>query len=140
LGGAPFTDILKTSGNSWAETDTKSGEAKFEAEKGDRKGPITLGLAGAKRIGDKEARLAVVGDSDFASNGYITFYGNRDLFLNTVNWLAQDEDLISIRPKSATNRNIAMNEAQQNTFWLLAVLFMPVAAVGAGAYIWWKRR
>ena len=133
-------DILKTSENSWAETDTKSGQASLDESKGDKKGPITLGVAASKKVGEKEARLAVLGDSDFATNASIRFLGNKDLVLNTVNWLAQDEDLISIRPKTATNRSIAMTEAQQSTFKWLTMLFMPLAAIGAGAYIWWNRR
>ncbi|MGH9937742.1 MAG: GldG family protein [Blastocatellia bacterium] len=133
------TELLKTSDNSWAETELKGNEAKFDEGK-DIKGPISLGVAASKKMGDKEARLVVIGDSDFASNQYIRIMANGDLFFNTVNWLAQDEDLISIRPKSATNRSIAMTEAQQSTFWWLTVLFMPLAAIGAGGYIWWKRR
>lgn len=138
-GEALFTELIKTSDNSWGETELKNNEAKFDAGK-DTKGPISLGVAETKKIGDKEARLVVIGDSDFATNRYIRLLGNGDLMFNTVNWLAQDEDLISIRPKSASNRSITMTEAQQSTFWWLTVLFMPLAAVGAGAYIWWKRR
>jgi ABC-type uncharacterized transport system involved in gliding motility auxiliary subunit len=133
------TELLKTSENSWAETELKGNEAKFDEGK-DTKGPISLGVAATKKIGDKEARLVVIGDSDFASDGYIRSYGNGDLFFNTVNWLAQDEDLISIRPKSATNRSIAMTQAQQTTLKWLIVLFMPLAVIGSGFYIWWTRR
>jgi len=138
-GEVSSTELLKTSENSWAETELKGNEAKFDEGK-DTKGPISLGVAASKKTGDKEARLVVIGDSDFASNQYIRIMANGDLFFNTVNWLAQDEDLISIRPKSATNRSIVMTEAQQSTFWWLTVLFMPLAAIGAGAYIWWKHR
>ncbi len=138
-GGISSTELLKTSENSWAETELKGDEAKFDEGK-DTQGPISLGVAATKSLGDKEARLVVIGDSDFANNQYIRIMANGDLFFNTVNWLAQDEDLISIRPKSATNRSIAMTEAQQSTFWWLTVMFMPLAAIGTGAYIWWKRR
>jgi ABC-type uncharacterized transport system involved in gliding motility auxiliary subunit len=134
-----FTEILKTSEASWAETDLKGNEAKFDEGK-DTKGPISLGVAASKKIGDKESRLVVIGDSDFATNGYSRLAGNADLFLNAVNWLAQDEDLISIRPKSATNRSVTMTESQQRWLFWLTVLLMPLAVIGAGAYVWWKRR
>jgi ABC-type uncharacterized transport system involved in gliding motility auxiliary subunit len=91
-------------------------------------------------VGEKEARLVVIGDSDFANNNYVRLAGNGDLFLNTVNWLAQEEDLISIRPKSPTNRSVTMTESQQRTFFLLVVLLMPLTVIGIGAYVWWKRR
>lgn len=132
-------DILNTSEQSWGETSLQGGEAKFD-EGQDKQGPVTLGIASTKKVGEKEARLVVIGDSDFADNNYARLAGNGDLFLNTVNWLAQEEDLISIRPKSATNRMVTMTEGQQRTFFLLVVLIMPLAVIGAGAFIWWKRR
>lgn len=132
--------ILNTSEASWAETELKGNEAKFDEGK-DKKGPVCLGVALTKTASEnKTARMVVIGDSDFASNNYIIKAGNGDLFLNTVNWLAEDEDLIAIRPKSPTNRSVTLSESQQRTLFLLTVLIMPLAVIGAGAWIWWKRR
>ena len=50
--------------------------------------------------------MAAFGDSDFASNGFLGFQGNRDFLLNTVAWLAQDVDLISIRPKEPDDQQL----------------------------------
>jgi len=133
------TDLLNTSEASWAEVDLKGDRVTFDQGK-DTKGPISLGIAASKKMGDKEARLVVIGDSDFASNGHVGQAGNGNLFLNTINWLAQDEDLISIRPKSPTNRSVSMTSSQQSTFWWLSVIFMPLAVIGSGIYVWWKRR
>lgn len=132
-------ELLKTSERSWGETALKGDDAKFD-EGQDNEGPVTLGITSTRKIGEKEARLVVIGDSDFANNNYVRLAGNGDLFLNTINWLAQEEDLISIRPKSATNRSVTMTESQQRTFFLLVVLIMPLAVIGIGAYVWWKRR
>jgi ABC-type uncharacterized transport system involved in gliding motility auxiliary subunit len=60
--------------------------------------------------------------------------------MNSANWLAQDEELISIRPKNPTDRKVTMTASQQNTFFWLSLVFMPVAVIGSGVYIWWKRR
>ncbi len=133
------TEILKTLEDTWAETEFKGEESKYDEGK-DIQGPVSIGVAASKKVGDKEARLVVIGDSEFAANNPIRFNSNGSMFFNTVNWLAQDEDLISIRPKSATSRSLVMTAAQQTTFWWLAVLFMPLAAIGAGVYIWWNRR
>jgi ABC-type uncharacterized transport system involved in gliding motility auxiliary subunit len=133
------TELLKTSDNSWGETELKGQEAQFDEGK-DKKGPITIGAAASKKIGDKEARLVVIGDSDFATNTYARLQRNGDLFMNTINWLAQDEDLIAIRPKSPTDRRVTMTETQQNLFFWITLLIIPGAVVGSGAYIWWKRR
>jgi gliding motility-associatede transport system auxiliary component len=140
-GGA--TPLLTTSENSYAkEKITPGQQIKFEPGK-DQKGPLTIGAAASKSVdGKKEARLVVIGDSDFATNGVfrVQSFRNADLFLNSVNWLAEDEDLISIRPKSVTNRSVTMSESQQRTFLLLSAALMPLAVIGSGIYIWWKRR
>ena len=87
--GTSPTELMKTSEESWAETDAASGNVKFDEGK-DRKGPIVLGVAANKSEGDKEARLVVIGDSDFASNQFFGIQRNGDLFMNSVNWLAQE--------------------------------------------------
>ena len=72
-------------------------------------GPVSLGATVTEEIKDAkapepkkdgeskkvEARLAVIGDSDFVTNSLLGVQGNRDLFLNTLNWLSQQENLIS---------------------------------------------
>ena len=74
-----------------------------------------------------ETRVAAIGDSDFASNGWLGVQGNRDLFLNTVGWLSQQENLISIRPRDPEDRRLTMSaQAQRNVKWL-ALLVIPVA-------------
>jgi ABC-type uncharacterized transport system involved in gliding motility auxiliary subunit len=137
--GASPTDLMKTSEESWAETEAASGNVKFDEGK-DKKGPITLGVAASKTEGDKEARLVVIGDSDFASNQFFGIQRNGDLFMNSVNWLAQDEDLISIRPKNPADRKVSMTESDQNQLFWIALVLMPLATLGSGVYIWWRRR
>ncbi len=138
-GGVSATDILKTTENSWAVAELKGDQVKIDESK-DKKGPISVGVAASKRLGDKEARLVVIGDSDFASNRYVGRGANGDLFLNTINWLAQEEDLISIRPKSTTSRSVTMTEGQQRLFFWFAVALLPLLVMGTGTYVWWKRR
>ncbi len=137
-GDVTITELLKTSEASFGETELQGNAAKLDEGK-DAKGPLTLGVAAMKKVGTKEARLVVIGDSDFASNAYQRNAANGDMFVNCVNWLAEEEDLISIRPKKQTNRDVNMSTTAQNLlFWL--TFFMPLAIVGFGLSIWWKRR
>ena len=70
-----------------------------------------------------EGRVVAIGDADFASNSLLGFQGNQDFFLNTVAWLAEDADLISIRPKEPENQAMFLSrQAQQNVAWLALVL------------------
>jgi ABC-type uncharacterized transport system involved in gliding motility auxiliary subunit len=87
-----------------------------------------------------EARLAVFGDSDFAANGAIGIQGNSDLALNTINWLAQQDALIAIRPREPEDRRITLTADQQMRINLIALLIIPGIVLGTGVYTWWNRR
>ena len=87
-----------------------------------------------------QTRVVVVGDSDFATNGVLGTQGNRDLFLNTVNWVAQQENLIAIRPKQAGDRRVTMTEDQQRRVLYLSVLGLPLAVAALGFWTWSRRR
>jgi ABC-type uncharacterized transport system involved in gliding motility auxiliary subunit len=66
--------------------------------------------------------------------------GNSDLFLNTVNWLAEQENLIAIRPKEAADRRLTMTAGQQDLVFWLSVVVIPMAVFATGIYGWWRRR
>ena len=87
-----------------------------------------------------ETRVAVIGDSDFAGNSFLGFLGNRDLFLNTINWLAQQENLIAIRPREPDDRRITLTAAQQRNALWIALLIIPGGVGALGVYTWWGRR
>jgi ABC-type uncharacterized transport system involved in gliding motility auxiliary subunit len=87
-----------------------------------------------------EARVVVFGDSDFAGNGVASFAGNRDLFMNTIGWLSQQENLISIRPKEAEDRRLTMTASQQNIIVLSTLFGIPAIVLITGVWSWWRRR
>ena len=87
-----------------------------------------------------EARLAVFGDSDFAANGSLGIQGNRDLVLNAINWLAEQENLISIRPREPEDRRITVTADQQFRIFVASIFLIPGVIVGTGVYTWWRRR
>jgi ABC-type uncharacterized transport system involved in gliding motility auxiliary subunit len=87
-----------------------------------------------------EGRVAAFGDADFASNQLLGFQGNQDFVLNTVAWLSEDPDLISIRPKEPDDQRMFLTEAQQRYVWLLAIFLLPGLFVVLGISAWWRRR
>jgi ABC-type uncharacterized transport system involved in gliding motility auxiliary subunit len=107
-----------------------------------KKGPLTIGAAGSYKTGkeNSEGRFVVVGSSSWPANSFINFNGNGDLALNALNWLASDEDLISIRPKEQENRNVTMTHAQFNWVRLSSQFLLPGALLLAGVSVWWRRR
>jgi ABC-type uncharacterized transport system involved in gliding motility auxiliary subunit len=68
------------------------------------------------------------------------FNGNRDLGLNTINWLASDEDLISIRPKEPEDRRITMTNGQFRWVLISSQFILPLIVIFAGVSVWWRRR
>jgi ABC-type uncharacterized transport system involved in gliding motility auxiliary subunit len=107
-----------------------------------KKGPLTLAAAGTYTTGkpNLEGRFVVVGNSIWASNRFIDFNGNGDLATNAINWLASDEDLISIRPKAPEDRRITMTRGQLNTVRLFSHFVLPLIVIAGGIIVWWKRR
>jgi ABC-type uncharacterized transport system involved in gliding motility auxiliary subunit len=158
--GRAAVTIIQTSPQSWAEADMsqlKSGKVALNEDKGDKRGPISIGAVTATSAvdvpkpdpakaaaGDQprtpESRFVTIGDSDFAANYALPIQGNSDLFVNTINWLAQQENLISIRPKAPNDSRLTMT-AQQTmaTFWM-SLLVIPAIVFGTGVYTWWKKR
>jgi ABC-type uncharacterized transport system involved in gliding motility auxiliary subunit len=145
--------LAKTSPNSWLErgVDERQGIARREGrlaynEGADEKGPVpvvAVATMSGRREGstDKEpknARLVVFGDSDFASNNYLNLSGNRDLFLNTVSWLAEEENLIAIRPKESGSFFTPVTANQERLIFWLSMIVLPAVVVGSGVatYIW----
>ena len=167
--GTVAQNLVQTSEASWAETDLALKEPITLGDK-DRKGPISLGAvatiaitaspspaappvpspspADAESADDEpapslpghEGRVVAFGDADFASNALLGFQGNRDFFLNAVAWLAEDADLISIRPKEPEDQRMFLSQTQQQTIALLALVLLPGLFVGLGVWTWWKRR
>jgi ABC-type uncharacterized transport system involved in gliding motility auxiliary subunit len=107
-----------------------------------RKGPLTIAAAGTYKTGkeNSQGRFVVVGSSLWAANSFLPFNGNRDLALNTINWLSSDEDLISIRPKEPEDRKLTMTRAQVRWVGITSLLLIPLIVVGTGLSVWWRRR
>ena len=140
--------VVESSPKSWGETDLKSLSkgVGFNPEKGDKQGPVAIASAVAAAAtnapaGSKaETRVLVIGDADFIGNDLINFQGNGDLFMNMVNWVAQQENLIAIGPKDPQDRRITLTEAQRNGIWWLSLFIIPGIFIAGGIATWWKRR
>jgi gliding motility-associatede transport system auxiliary component len=148
---------------SWAETDLKTlqEEKRVSFDEGsDRKGPISIAAVATLTpkqpasatsaapsteekpgASERTARLIVFGDSEFANNSFITLQGNGDLFLNTVSWLAEEEDLMAIRPREGGGSGpVILTAAKQPLIFWLPVVALPLAVFGCGTLVFVRRR
>jgi len=135
--GVNVQPIARTSGESWGETnraDLNRGVAQPDAQ--DLKGPLTVAAVATL---DK-ARIVVYGTSNLAANQFLNVQGNRDFFLNTVSWLAEEEDQISIRPKDAKQTPVFMSSNQAQVVFLLPVVVLPALVIVGGIVAVIRRR
>jgi len=98
----------------------------------------TLQAAGA--TSRTEARMVVIGDSDFANNRNFPDMGNGNFFLNCIAWLAQDEDLIAVRPKDPNLRRVALTKAQIGVLNLVTIGILPGLCAVLGIIVTLRRR
>ncbi len=134
--------LVSTSPQSWAETNLtglKANPPQANFDQGaDLMGPVPISVVGEKF--DTKSRLVVFGDADFVSDAFYTAYGNGDLFVNSVDWAAGEENLISLTPKSNTQRLVVPPQAvSMNLILLLTVIVMPGLALVGGIVVWVQR-
>jgi ABC-type uncharacterized transport system involved in gliding motility auxiliary subunit len=164
-GGHVAQKVLETSPQSWAETDVKglyaTGRPERNTNAGDMAGPVSIAVATSAPATDApapapatpaapnakpedapkpETRVVIVGDSDFVTNRALSIQGNREILLNMANWLAQQENLIAIRPKNPEDRPLTMTADQQQYVFYFTMFIVPALLIGNGIRVWWKRR
>ncbi|HEY9737427.1 MAG TPA: Gldg family protein [Trichocoleus sp.] len=145
--------LLETNPQSRAETISEGGELQYDPN-ASPEGPFTLGAALSRPVetapaegeqsntdSPKEARLVVVGNASFATDGLFDQQLNGDVFLNGVSWLGQQNDAaLSIRPKEVTNRRITMTVQQQIGLGVFSLLVLPLIGFALAFVMWLRRR
>ncbi len=128
----------------WAEFDPDDPSAHFDPQV-DIPGPVPVAVAIERgpvpgvHVQIRPTRLVVVGDSDFASNGGL-MGANADLFLNSVNWLLDRGELLSLAPRALEEVRLVMDARQlRNLFWIVAVA-LPGVVAALGFWVAWRRR
>ncbi len=148
--GIRTTWLAKTGEGSWAESDIealKQGTASFDPE-ADTPGPITLVAvaemdipAAGEEDGSeaKQAAIVVFGDSEFTTNSRVNLSGNSVMFMNTLNWLGQEEALIAIPPKEAKTTPVVLTASEARMLFLLPVIILPGIVFIGGIYAFVRR-
>jgi ABC-type uncharacterized transport system involved in gliding motility auxiliary subunit len=151
-----WEQILSTTPNAWGKTDlsaTKKMNWEFDPAK-DKKGPLNIAMAaqlplnadspaatpapGDKKKRDK-SRIVVFGNSEFVGSQFFIQIGNGNMFLNSVSWLTEQENLISIAPKSTSSTPLTMNEMDKRFILIISVFLLPGLAILAGIYAFLNR-
>ena len=151
--GVQASSLAQTSRQSWGETDKNVFQTgKATPDPNEKTGPLSVALVATvdaqpdpKAEGDAakkapKARIVVVGTADFASNQFLGAQGNRDFFLNVVSWLAEEEDLISIRAKDPKQNPLMLTSGQSRLVLGLPLLALPGAVLICGIAVIMQRR
>ncbi len=144
--GWKVSSLVEVAPNGWLMAGKLAKDAKPEFnEKTDKRGPINIGVALERIYGKKGQRVVVMGNANFLSNTFITNGGNLDLGVNMVNWLAGDDQLITIQPMPLKDINVTIPDTDSGRLVAWTVFhsfqyFLPLAMMVAGFYFWWKRR
>ena len=136
---------------SWLEADTE--DVSYDSEL-DRPGSFSIavvveanatlavdatgGITEAQR--HPRTRFVLFGDSDFVKNKFFASSDNADFFLNSVNWLADDHELISIRPKVFPYRELVVTTRERDFIKWSSWFVPPLIMLIFGVVVWWRRR
>jgi ABC-type uncharacterized transport system involved in gliding motility auxiliary subunit len=138
-----WTPLGETSDQAWADTEMAEGAELAYDEGTDLAGPLTLiaTVASPQDDAGRQTRIVLVGDADYVVNSVLAQIPNGQyLFLNAVNWLAEEEALIAIGPKSNVPRSIRMTGVQEGAVCFGSLILIPALIAGAGLMVWLRRR
>ena len=139
--GVTQSPIVQTNERSWGETDfsSLSQGGQVALDENEVVGPLTLAVAAENSA--TGGRVVVFGTSSFASDQIFDAYGNGDMFVNSVDWSAEQEDLTSLTPKTTTERTFNVPSQIHWIFILLGSIFViPGLVVLGGISTWLARR
>jgi len=134
-----FTPLVDVAQGGWLETGTIGDNVRFDRDK-DIRGPITIAAALERSVGDRKQRVVVTGSANFLANQYVGTLGNLDLGINMMNWLAGDEALITVQPRTRADLTLELSRAGLAIIGFGFLLVLPLLLLFCGGVIWWRRR
>jgi ABC-type uncharacterized transport system involved in gliding motility auxiliary subunit len=133
------TRLVEVAQSGWLEVDDINKDLRYDQGR-DVPGPITIAVALERKVKDKDQRVTLVGGSGFLANAFVGNGGNVDLGVNTLNWLAQDENLITIQPRATVDSQLKLTQGGLNLLGFMFLVLVPAIFLFTGGMIWWRRR
>jgi len=131
--------LIEVAQRGWIETDDLGGRIVFDKSK-DTAGPVQIAVALERMREEKTQRIVIVGSGHFLANMYLGNGGNLDLGVNMINWLAGDERMIAMQPRSAPDTSLDLSKGALLGVVIVFLIALPLALLSTGAWIWWRRR
>ena len=152
LPGAVTQPVARTRESAWGESRYKDAMAtgRVARDEDDKAGPLLIAASAVVKIASsdagpadepaREARVLLVGDSDWIVNGNLGAFFNRELLVNALHWLMGSEDLIVGPPKALRASRLDMTTADQRNLFRFGVLLLPEVLLIGGLVAWLRRK
>jgi len=131
--------LVEAAPRGWVSSRTVQGKPRFD-KNNDVPGPVNVALALQRDINDREQRIVIVGSGSFLANAYSGNGGNMDFGVNMVNWLSNEEKLISLQPRAVKDGAVNLSKTQLGLIGGGLLIALPLLLVLVGGVMWWKRR
>lgn len=131
--------LVEVAQNGWVETGKLESDATFD-EMYDVAGPISIAAALRRTLQDREQHVVVIGSGHFLANSYLGNGSNLDFGINLINWLVEDENLITIQPRATLDSNLTMSKSALTEIVSVFLIILPLFFLVCGITVWWQRR
>jgi ABC-type uncharacterized transport system involved in gliding motility auxiliary subunit len=141
--GVKVEPVLLTSPFAWVESTPDDKPAPTDGEKTGQLNLVTASTRNTSGVPGKrfdEARLVMVGDSEFLLDTNWGHEGNRNLVMNALGWATSQVDKITIRPPDRASSTLQLDADMLNRIRFVSTDLLPLTLLGVGLAIWLSRR
>ncbi len=132
--------LMTSSGSSYSKVDVNSNVV--EKEDADIDGPFPIAVAVTENYNNVETKLVVYGSSFFIDQEILSYasLGNLNLFINSINFVADKKDTLAIKDRSVEQQFLVINAAQTNFWSAIVIIVIPVLVLAFGGFLCLRRR
>ena len=131
--------LLTTSDSAYVKTNVNG---TLEKEDGDAEGPFDVGVAVTESVDNGETKLIYLTSANLFSQQVDAMVSgnNVKLLANSVSWMCDQEQRVSIPSKSTQISYLTVTAASARMWGMVTIGLLPVLCLVLGGGIWFKRR
>lgn len=131
--------LLTTSDSAYVKTNVNG---TLEKEDGDAEGPFDVGVAATESVDNGETKLIYLTSANLFSQQVDAMVSgnNVKLLANSVSWMCDQEQSVSIPSKSTQISYLTVTAASARMWGMVTIGLLPVLCLVLGGGIWFKRR
>ena len=131
--------LLTTSDSAYVKTNVNG---TLEKEDGDAEGPFDVGVAVTESVDNGETKLIYLTSANLFSQQVDAMVSgnNVKLLANSVSWMCDQEQSVSIPSKSTQISYLTVTAASARMWGMVTIGLLPVLCLVLGGGIWFKRR